>query len=159
MAHSARALGPALWWAQRSHEMQFESLISFGPKYFIKMMIHSEKMWFKTVIFCSKVLSKCRKFQRPKFQKRGLCRHICKLGPATSSVPYGLVLLNWALGSLIYQTVWFQTNRISCSMTYPPLYCNSQSLVINDREGRENVNMSILSNFYTCASVHKLLWV
>ena len=31
------------------------------------------------------------------------------------------------------------------------------TLVINDREGRENVNMSILSNFYTCASVHKLL--
>ena len=27
---------------------------------------------------------------------QGLCRHVCKLDPATSSVPNGLVLLNWA---------------------------------------------------------------
>ena len=54
-------------------------------------------------------------FQRPKFHFVTLasrqissnkhvvkfqisCRHFCKLDPATSYVPYGLVLLNWALG-------------------------------------------------------------
>ena len=75
--------------------MQFESLISFGPKYFRKMMIHSEK--------------KCRKwrFREPNgvsctWTLLRLCRHFCKLDPATSSVPYGLVLLNWALAITKY---------------------------------------------------------
>ena len=63
-------------------------------------------MWFKTVIFCSKVSSKCTKwrFRDPNFKSGaypqinlGLCRHFCKLSPPTSSMPYGLVLLNWAL--------------------------------------------------------------
>ena len=41
----------------------------------------------------SKMFSGCMPLDSP----IGLCRHFCKLGPSTFSVPYGLVLLNWAL--------------------------------------------------------------
>ena len=92
-------------------KMQFESLISFGPKYFIKMMTHCEKMWFKTVIFCSKVPPKCTKwrFRDVNFKKFTGCMppdphtivwSLLQVGPRNFFCAlWHILLLNWTLHS------------------------------------------------------------
>ena len=65
--------------------MQNESLISFQPKYFFKMVWYTvKKMLFKTFIFCSKVPSECVKcsFRDPR-KIKNISRGSCPRTPPT----------------------------------------------------------------------------